>query len=239
MKIYFALFFLVGISLVPLAAQEEVLLRTDSSEVQVRAIDAQSLAKYYEDSDFIYDREPPAAVTLWERIKHWIQQRLAELLATPASVAFWKVFPYLFVIVAVAFVLAHLLKAEFRSVFYKTGGTRAETAHEETENFQAANFAALAAEAVAAREYRFAVRYLFLNSLQQLAGRQRLAWRAEKTNHDYLNELQASTLHQPFQTLVRWFDYVWYGEAQIDETAFADARLAFEAFDREAANSLR
>lgn len=236
MNLHVALFFLVGISPVPLAAQE---LRADSSEVEVRALDAKSLAKYHEDSDFIYDREPPTTLTWWEGIKHWIRQRLGELFATPASVAFWNVFPYLFVIVVVAFVLAHLLKAEFRSVFYKTGASPAQAAYEEIANFHAANFVTLAAEAVTAREYRLAVRYLFLNSLEQLADRQYIAWRAEKTNHDYLKEVQASPLHRAFQTLVLWFDYVWYGEARINETTFVEVRLAFEAFDGEVAKSPR
>ncbi len=211
--------------------QRHTLLREDSAVVQVRKIDAWSLSEYYADSDFVYDRPLPATLTWWERFQHWLGRRLSELFSSPAGEAFWEVFPYVFVAGVVIFVLFHLLQGEFGGVFYKPGTSRTELGRQELENFHATNFATLISSACAERQYRLAVRYLFLKTLQQLAAQQRIAWKAEKTNHDYLSELRASPLHQPFRELVWWFEHVWYGEFSVNEATFARAQAAFRAFE--------
>ncbi len=220
-----------GFQSAPLREQSK-LLPADSSAVQLRAIDTLSLSKFYSNSEFLYDRELPATLTLWERVKFWAWQRLSELLSSRARVTFWKIFPYVFVAGVLVFVMMHLLKADLGSVFYKTKSQNAAPAGVDITNFHAVNFDPLIAEALAARQYRLAVRYLFLQTLQRLADQKLVAWQADKTNHDYLRELRASNFHQPFQKLVWWFEYVWYGDFPVNEALFARAQSAFRAFER-------
>lgn len=69
--------------------------------------------------------------------------------------------------------------------------------------------------ALAAGDMRLATRYTFLIALQYLQKNKKIHWHKEKTNHEYLNELNPE-LKKPFAALVRAYEYVWYGETEIN-----------------------
>ena len=104
---------------------------------------------------------------------------------------------------------------------------------EVTENIHAMDFEALIAEAVAAGQYRRAVRLNFLKSLRLLTEKQHIHWKPEKTNRDYLEELTPSELRLPFQELATRYEYIWYGDFPVDASRYEDARLRFEQFHRQ------
>lgn len=206
-------------------------VRTDSSAVEIRTPAPQSLAKFYSDADFWYDREPPPALNLWQSFKFWLLRRLTELFSSRAGRTFWRVFPYLFVAGIMVFVLLQLLKAELGTVFYRSAAPAGET-EAPSEELRDADLEALLAEAISQEQHRLALRYLFLKTLQQLAAQKQIVWKPEKTNREYLLELQNTPLYEKFREPVAWFEHAWYGGFPINAAAFARAQNAFHEFAR-------
>ena len=68
--------------------------------------------------------------------------------------------------------------------------------------------------------YRLATRYLYLKSLKSLANKKAIEWHFDKTNSDYINEIKDVKVKVLFKRVSYIYDYVWYGEFQIDETSF-------------------
>ena len=95
----------------------------DSSEVQVRALNAEKLNAYKADKDFQYERytEPPKS--LWDRFWDWLWQKIDQLLSTKEGSATFKT---VLIILAVAILVFFILKLKinFSSPSVSTDGKK-------------------------------------------------------------------------------------------------------------------
>lgn len=74
--------------------------------------------------------------------------------------------------------------------------------------------------AVAAGNYRLALRMQFIKFLQLLSKKEKILWEREKTNRDYHRELTGSDLKRNFRELASIYERVWYGEEALDPVKF-------------------
>lgn len=221
---------------VPSAAAQDLPppgVRYDSSAVVVRSPAPETLAPYRADADYLYDREPTEPLGLWERFRRWLDETLFEPLrdVTPGWAEEW--FFYLVAAAGIAFALFKLLRMDLAGAFYrrrKPPGVAFETL---LDDIHGVDFDALIREAVAARDYRGAVRLLYLKTLKALADHTLIDWQRDKTNHEYLSELRRPALRPAFAELTRLFEYVWYGDFAVDETVFGRMRQAFVRFEQQ------
>ncbi len=88
------------------------------------------------------------------------------------------------------------------------------------ENLNTADLDPLLQHAIAQENYTLAVRLYYLSILKKLSQQKLVFWKKDKTNRDYLRELSATNLYQPFQESTRAFEWVWYGDAVVDKQDF-------------------
>jgi hypothetical protein len=74
------------------------------------------------------------------------------------------------------------------------------------------NVATLLEQAIAQKDYRQAVRLLFIHTLDLLAQHGHIALSPDKTNYHYLQQMQNKALQQAMAPLMLQYEYVWYGE---------------------------
>lgn len=79
-----------------------------------------------------------------------------------------------------------------------------------------ADLDALIQQTVAARDYRLAVRLYYLAILKELSLKKHIRWKQEKTNGEYLRELDGSPLFIPVQQATLAFERVWYGKVDLN-----------------------
>lgn len=87
------------------------------------------------------------------------------------------------------------------------------------EDLEQTDYRKLLEQALAGNDLRSATRFTFLLALQHLQLRKHIKWHKEKTNYQYLYELKPE-LQEPYSHLTRVYEYVWYGEADIDKELF-------------------
>jgi Domain of unknown function (DUF4129) len=75
-------------------------------------------------------------------------------------------------------------------------------------------------KAIRIGNYRLAVRILYLESLKKLNDKQLIDWKINKTNWDYVREVNLPQLKGDFRQITNSFDYVWYGNFPVDESIF-------------------
>ncbi len=80
---------------------------------------------------------------------------------------------------------------------------------------------------IAQKNYRFAVRVLYLQALKLLSERGLIAYQPQLTNAQYLQQLQASSLYQNFAIVTSHYEYIWYGEFTVSENAFRTVQNDF------------
>lgn len=83
-------------------------------------------------------------------------------------------------------------------------------------------------EALKQKDYKTAIRILFIQSLQDLQHLEWIEWKKEKTNRDYLNELVGKDAFLPFGSMVLLYQKAWYSESlttQEDFEAFNNFKI--------------
>lgn len=201
-------------------------------EVKIRRAPVEKINKYLSDRDYNYTDDYTTPVSLWDRIWYWISQHLLRpVFNTTASL--WDIISYVALALTIGMLIYFVIRGDSLGLFYKNNRSNAITANNLEEDIHLMNFDLLITEAISNGQYRIAVRYLYLKSLRDLSDRNLILWKAEKTNHDYIRELQLSGFHKVFREITFLFDYAWYGDAAITENNFLQIKDSFEQFNHQ------
>ncbi len=106
----------------------------------------------------------------------------------------------------------------------------AEEVIEEVEDIEVIDAESGLDIALKAENYREAVRMLFIKLLQVLVMDNKIIWKPEKTNRDYLREMKNHPKIEHFNNLVIAYERIWYGSEPIDKLFFDFLRADFEKF---------
>src|SRR5690606_4231613 len=105
----------------------------------------------------------------------------------------------------------------------------AERADEEMpEDIFAINYQREIDKATAQRNYRLAVRLMFLRLLKSMSERNIIRYQQDKTNLDYLMQLHNTTYYKDFFRITRNYEYSWYGKFDVSEEAYRLIRKDFD-----------
>jgi len=102
-----------------------------------------------------------------------------------------------------------------------------------TEDLNTVNFEQKITDALKTEDYRLAVRWHYLKILFLLDKRQLIVFAPFKTNIDYTYELKNDTYKITYKKLSRIYEYIWYGQFDVNETGYSDDANEFKNFERE------
>jgi hypothetical protein len=190
----------------------------------------------YKGSDFDYTTVKPR-MSFWERVMEKIAKIMESIFGKTVftrSGNITGVLIRLFAIVLVGFliyfIIKYLLGKDGNFLFGKKNkkfDIREEELH---ENIHEINFPESILKFEKSGDFRLAVRYQFLYVLKKLSDKKIIVWNPEKTNKDYVAELKADYLKADFSKLSYIFDYVWYGEFNIDEASYQKFKNQYQSF---------
>ena len=98
------------------------------------------------------------------------------------------------------------------------------------ENIFEINYSEEIYKAVNAENYRLAIRLMYLQLLKDLSQKGIIQYKQERTNNDYVAQLNSTDYHKSFFHLTRNFEYVWYGQFKIKTEAFKTMQSDFVSF---------
>lgn len=81
------------------------------------------------------------------------------------------------------------------------------------------------------RDFKLAVRILFLTTIQKLNEAEIIHWKKDKTNQDYLYEMRKSSDYEQFRYLTFTYEIIWYGDTPIDEKIYARLNPSFKNYN--------
>ncbi len=140
---------------------------------------------------------------------------------------FWMV-----VIVFVLFIIYRLFLAD--GVFQRrsTAAKNAAAEVEEEEISHDTDFDALIRAALQNGKYRLAVRYQYLRTLHALAAKNFVELAPDKTNFQYVREITNPGHQNEFAALTLHYEYVWYGEFDIEKSIYQKIENNFTCFNK-------
>lgn len=105
------------------------------------------------------------------------------------------------------------------------------------EDIFAINYQKEIDKAIANGNYRLAVRLMFLRLLKQMAEKNIIQYKQDRTNLDYLMQLQPTGYYNNFFRITRNYEYSWYGQFAVSEDAYRIIRTDFDLIDKQLNNS--
>lgn len=100
----------------------------------------------------------------------------------------------------------------------------------EDEDIHELNLASLLQNAINNNNFRLAIRYYYLTTLKSLSNKELIDYHKDKTNSEYLFEIENTELRTHFSYLSYVYSYVWYGEFPVDESNFKVAQNKYQSF---------
>ncbi len=204
----------------------------DSSVVTVHRPDT-NWREGFSGDEFVYEHaENPE--TFLERLRAWLRDLFGDSIGSEETDNLLEIIAYVLGGATIAFVAYHLIQGGVKGALVSDGKS-IEGLMREEEDIHEMSFDRMIDEALRQEDHRRAARLLYLKTLKELSDRGMIAWRRDKTNHDYLHEVGSGPLGLRFARLTLLFEYVWYGDFPIDRAFFDEVRPSFDSFNRELA----
>ncbi len=205
----------------------------DNDTISSRKFDTK-LKQKYNDSDFEYE-EKTKEKNAWDRFKEWlagILRNIFSFTSDETSMNFVGLLMKFFAIIIIGFVVYLIVKAilnkEGKWIFGKNSDKKVINYSDVENNLQLVDFEKLIEATLLSGEKRLTIRYYYLWLLKKMSAKEIIVWDLEKTNSDYLREIKNPTLKKEFNYLSYLYNYIWYGEFELDEETFIKAKTAFE-----------
>ncbi len=208
-------------------------LRLDSTKIERRSFTV-PLREKYNDDVYIYERN--ANTKGWyTRFKEWLARILSDLFeldggkeAANLADILVNLF-YILIVLAVIFIIVKaIMNKEGRWVFGKASDKKLVTAGHAEDNIHETDFQSLIKIATEKKDHRLAIRYYYLWVLKELTRKQYIEYHPDKTNSDYLTELQQNTVKNDFGYASYLYNYIWYGEFDVEPNQFVRAISSFQ-----------
>ena len=126
------------------------------------------------------------------------------------------------------YVLVSVLMGKEGTWFFKKSDVKRLTYGITEEDIAGTDYHEWIQKAVKDGDFRSAVRYHYLFTLQKLSGKGHIDFHRDKTNTDYRYEIKDKKLAGAFGYVSYIYDHAWYGAFDMNE---GDYRLAAVAFD--------
>lgn len=208
-------------------------IQVDSSTVEAKTF-SKNFQKKYKGSDFVYEQKAPEK-SMWQRFIEWLARIYRSIFKeqdAQASADFATIFMRTIAVLIIVFVIYLIVKAlinkEGQWIFGKNSNKKTLYYSDIEKNIHLLDFEKLIKESLQTGEKRIAIRYYYLWLLKVMAQNNYIEWDIEKTNSDYLYELKKPAHKEDFTYLSYLYNYIWYGEFDIDETAFTKAENRFK-----------
>ncbi len=218
--------------------------RTESSKIQLREFEKTAIDKYRKDPAFDY-AEHKTDITWWDRFWQWIwdiwtsfwnwvayilQKIFGSINAGRHAASVFRIIIIALAVAAIIYAIFRLAGIDLLKLFRKNEAIIEVPYSESLENIHQINFDEAIENALSVKDYRLAVRLLYLRTLKQLSDANLIKWQIEKTNTAYLNELTDAEQRRKFSIVTRQFEYVWYGNFPLDGQSFQNISNYFQDF---------
>jgi hypothetical protein len=136
---------------------------------------------------------------------------------------------YVIVVAAILFLVIKILQ-NINTTPVINPGVESYTLEQIEEKVLEIDLDKILADAIAARDFRLALRLNFLIIIKKLSLSGKIVWQKEKTNGEYLREIKDMMLSYNFRNIVLSFESIWYGEHTVNEEQYASLQSSYEQF---------
>lgn len=205
-----------------------------STNLDRREFNSESIAEYKREKAFEYLNQLKQD-SWWTRFKRWLQMHYQNFISwlfgdykAHGVIAFLlMVLPYLIIAAIIGLIIWLFIRLNPGPSLLGESPTAEVSYHEEENIVRSQNIAELIEVAIKQGNYRLAVRYYYLQLLRQLNEKGLIDYEFQKTNTEYLKEIQEENMQQSLRKVMRIYDFIWYGSFAVSASDFSLAQNYF------------
>ncbi len=211
------------------------ILRYDDASQKPVPIAKETISNFKEDELFNYKEALPED-TWWTRFKQKINDIyrafIRWLTGGNEASGVWRVIvevlPYLLLLGFITLIVWIFTKMDSGTLLMEKINAPETALSNDEELINRKDLQELIDHALSNGNYRLAVRFYYLLILQKMSSQNLIEWQVQKTNHDYIYELEHREQRDHFTKVTAIYDYIWYGNFEVDKNAFAKAETSFK-----------
>lgn len=194
--------------------------RADSTlTIDLREPDPERIEAYKNQEAFIYEETAQGAPIIGMVISE-ILRFLDGIFGDGAGNVILRVIFVVLLVGVIMLVLNQMMAGKISSALTGKSASEAIRFSKDPLTRSDENLTKMINSAVSSGNYREAVRLQYQKTLKQLGEAGLIEWATNKTNHDYLYELNDHPASEPFQKLTRIYEYTDYGDFGIGESGY-------------------
>ena len=208
-------------------------IQIDTAYIELKSFEKNFKSKYSDDQ-FVYEFKSKEKNS-WDRFKEWLAGIFKNIFSfsnKEASMNFVEILMKVLAVLVIVFVIYLIVKSimnkEGQWIFGKNSDKKIIDYTEVEKNIHTIDFEKLIKNTLKSGEKRLSIRYYYLWLLKKMSNKEIIIWDIEKTNSDYLYEIKNQTQKDEFAYLSYLYNYIWYGEFDIDDATFIKAKNSFE-----------
>lgn len=190
-----------------------------------REFSERKLEEYRAEKEFQYDVVAHRQITIWDKIRYYLNEALRYMFGKKGAA---PVIRYVFLAAVIVFVVLQLTGAKLQWFLGKNNKAPEGIVSIPDEDISNIDLQELANKSLADGNLRFCIRYHYLHLLKVLDERSYISWHKDKTNREYMLEIQEPEIRRQFRQQTLVFDYVWYGNFEISREQFNKVNSGFQ-----------
>lgn len=172
---------------------------------------------------------------IWNQFWRWV---FGDYEAGGIIAFFIKSLPYLIIAGIIAFVIWLFLKLNPGAKIFQSKEGPDVFFTEEEEIIKKKNIKKLIQKALEKKDFRLAVRYYYLFILKKLSESHIIEYEFDKTNSDYISEINSDEINVDFKKVTNLYDYIWYGSFDVTEEDYYKAQNTFTHLEHQIPDAL-
>ena len=202
-------------------------LEYDSSYVDVRQANAETIEGYLNDPDFNYGEALETPTSFFGRIISFLFRLFFTIIGNPVGNFIFRAVLIISIAIVVILLLNQLLEGSLSSVFSRKNADKPISFQISEEEIDEMNLEELKDKALRNSDFHAATRFVYLMTLKLLNQKELIQWKIEKTNLDYERELGDHPINPIFSKLTAFYEFVEYGDFEIDRTGYSKVDSLF------------
>ncbi len=208
-------------------------LERDSTHVNNRSIDQTKINQLKKKHPYAYgspQQERKYDYAFFKAFSRFIDQLLGHWAELSVAFKLLRIVLFAVGIFSLLYLIIQIFNIKY--LFKKNVGSGPLDYQLTNENIQEMDFGSLIQSAVQQKQFRLAVRLQYLHTLRILSELHYIDWQLNKTNFSYLIEMKDRPSSEVFVDLTNIFEWIWYGDFQIQEFDYNGYSEKFELYKK-------
>jgi|GEM_PF-1833773 len=204
-------------------AQGEYADYYDTGKLDERGMDMLLLQERMQEDAFQYQRDEIEGPTILQRFANWLGEKLFGHLEASDVRLIYRILLWIIGIIGVLILVFYLRRLQVSQLLFSKDKTPNRVEFLDYQGTEE-DLDSAWKKAEDEENYALAMRLLFIKSLHFLKENKRIQWSKEKTNGDYLKELQEKWEYTPLARLAQLFAFSQYGGYPVNQAEYFDAK---------------